>query len=248
MPNPWDAGSARLLEAVGFCALATTSAGFAGTVGRRDGRVTREEALTHAEQIVAAVSVPVSADLESGFAMDADGVAETVRLAAQTGLAGCSIEDFDPSTESMFPLAVAAERVAAAAEAAHSGPDPMVLTARADSAFHGMFDLDDTIARLRAFEAAGADVLYAPAVSRIEDLRSLLDAVSLPLNVLALADTPPVARLAEIGVARISVGSGFFLAAMGALVGAGRELLDQGTYAYWEVADRGREVTRHAFE
>lgn len=248
MPNPWDAGSARLLEAVGFCALATTSAGFAGTVGRRDGRVTREEALTHAEQIVAAVSVPVSADLESGFAMDADGVAETVRLAAQTGLAGCSIEDFDPSTESMFPLAVAAERVAAAAEAAHSGPDPMVLTARADSAFHGMFDLDDTIARLRAFEAAGADVLYAPAVSRVEDLRSLLDAVSLPLNVLALADTPPVARLAEIGVARISVGSGFFLAAMGALVGAGHELLDQGTYAYWEVADRGREVTRHAFE
>jgi 2-methylisocitrate lyase-like PEP mutase family enzyme len=247
MPNPWDAGSAKILEAVGFSALATTSAGFAGTSGRLDGRVTRDEALAHAEQIVAAVSVPVSADLESGFAVDPDGVAETVRLAAQTGLAGCSIEDYDPSTDTMFPIEVATERVAAAAEAAHSGPARLVLTARADRAFHGMFDLEDTIARLRAFEAAGADVLYAPGVSRVQDLRRLLAEVSRPVNVLALPDTPSVARLAQLGVARISVGSGFFLAAMGALAGAGHELLDQGTYAYWDIADRGRDVTRVAF-
>ncbi|MDV3220922.1 isocitrate lyase/phosphoenolpyruvate mutase family protein [Intrasporangium sp.] len=247
MPNPWDAGSAKVLEHLGFRALATTSAGFAGTVGRLDGRVTRDEALRHAEQVVAAVGVPVSADFENCFAPDASGVAETVRLAAATGLAGCSIEDYDPTTDSPYPLEVAAERVAAAAEAAHAGPAPLVLTARADGLLHGQTDLDDTIARLRAFEAAGADVLYAPGVSRPTDLRRILEAVSSPVNVLALPDAPSVAELAEVGVARISVGSGFYLAAMGALVQAGRELLDSGTHAYWDLAGRGREATSAAF-
>ena len=204
---------------LGFLALATTSAGFAGTVGRLDGRVTRDEALGHAEQIVAAVGVPVSADLESCFGSDASGVAETVRLAAAAGLAGCSIEDYDRDTGGLFSMEAAAERVAAAAEAAHAGPDPLVLTARADGALHGLEGLDDTIARLGAFEAAGADVLYAPGVSKIADLRRLLSAVSLPVNVLALPDAPSVAALAALGVARVSVGSGFFLAAMGALGG-----------------------------
>ena len=247
MPNPWDPGSAKVLESLGFRAVATTSAGFAGTVGRLDGRVTRDEALGHAQQIVAAVNVPVSADLESCFAADASGVAETVRLAAAAGLAGCSIEDYDRDTGGLFPIEAAAERVAAAAEAAHAGPDPLVLTARADGGLHGLEDLDDTIARLRAFEAAGADVLYAPGVSAVADLRRLLDAVSLPVNVLALPDAPTVAELAELGVARVSVGSGFFLAAMGALAAAGRELLGDGTYRFWAPASRGGEVTSAAF-
>ena len=247
MPNPWDPGSAKVLESLGFHALATTSAGFAGTVGRLDGRVTRDEALGHAEQVVAAVSVPVSADLESCFAADPSGVAETVRLAAATGLAGCSIEDYDRDTGALFPIEAAAERVAAAAEAAHDGPDPLVLTARADGGLHGLEDVDDTIARLRAFEGAGADVLYAPGVSGVADLRRILEAVSLPVNVLALPDAPNVAELAELGVARVSVGSGFFLAAMGALATAGRELLDEGSYQFWDSAGLGGEATGAAF-
>jgi 2-methylisocitrate lyase-like PEP mutase family enzyme len=247
MPNPWDAGSAKILERLGFQALATTSGGFAGTVGRLDGRITRDEALRHAEQVAAAVSVPVSADLESCFAPDASGVAETVRLAAGTGLAGCSIEDYDPATGSMFPIEVAAERVAAAAEAAHAGPDPLVLTARADGALHGVDDLDDTIARLRAFEAAGADVLYAPAVSGVAELERLLAAVSIPVNVLALPDAPEVSELAKLGVARVSVGSGFFRSAMGALVVAGRGLLDEGSYGFWGLAGRDGDVIHEAF-
>lgn len=247
MPNPWDAGSAKVLESLGFRALATTSAGFAGTVGRLDGSVTRDEALRHAEHVAAAVTVPVSADLESCFASDASGVAETVRLAAAAGLAGCSIEDYDGDTGGLFPIEAAAERVAAAAEAAHAGPDPLVLTARADGTLHGLEDLDDTIARLRAFEEAGADVLYAPGVSAVADLRRIFEAVSLPINVLALPDAPSVAQLAEVGVARVSVGSGFFLAAMGALAAAGRELLDEGTYRFWDSALSGREATSAAF-
>lgn len=248
IPNPWDVGSARLLADAGFAALATTSAGFAGSLGRLDGGVSRDEALEHARQLVAAVSVPVSADLENCFGADPAQVAETVRLAAGTGLAGCSIEDYDPEHQATYPLAVAAERVAAAAEAAHSGPHRLVLTARADSHFHGGTDLDDTIRRLQAFEAAGADVLYAPNVSRPEDLRRILDAVSAPINVLAMSNTPAVAELAGLGVARISVGSGFYNTAMGALLEAARELREDGTYGYLAAAGTARQATRRAFE
>jgi 2-methylisocitrate lyase-like PEP mutase family enzyme len=247
IPNPWDVGSARLLAGLGFEALATTSGGFAGSLGRLDGEVSRDEALAHAGALAAAVSVPVSADLESGFGDDPAGVAETVRLAADTGLAGCSIEDYDRGKDAIHPLEVAAERVAAAAEAAHAGPRRLVLTARADSHFHGGTDLDDTIRRLQAFEAAGADVLYAPNVSRPQDLRRILDAVSLPVNVLAMPDTPSVAELAQLGVARISVGSAFYSAAMGELVAAARELRDEGTYGYWAAAGAGRAATQEAF-
>src|SRR5580704_4151784 len=172
LPNPWDQGSARVLAALGFAALATTSSGFAATLGRLDGSVSRDEALTHAAVIVAATPLPVSADLENCFADDPAGVARTVTLAAATGLAGCSIEDF--SGTAIYDAALAAERVAAAAEAAHAGPVRLVLTARAENYLHGRPDLADTIARLQAYQAAGADVLYAPGLTRLADIRQVV--------------------------------------------------------------------------
>lgn len=250
MPNPWDVGSARILEGLGFAALATTSAGFAGTAGRTDGSVTRDEALEHAAAIAAAVSVPVSADLENGFADTPAGVADTVRRAMETGLAGCSVEDWDPVREETYASDLATERVAAAAEAAHAGPRRLVLTARADAHFHGARDpedLTDTISRLVAYEKAGADVLYAPAVNSVEGLRRILDAVSVPVNVLALRGAPPVSVLAGLGVARVSTGSGFFWAAMGGLATAAAELRDIGSYGFWASAERGRDAAGDRF-
>ena len=250
LPNPWDAGSARLLQTLGFQALATTSGGFAGARGRTDGSVSRDEALAHAREVVEAVDVPVSADLENAFADDPAGVAETVRLAGATGLAGCSVEDWDSLRGSTYTFDLAVERVAAAAEAAHTGAHRLVLTARADAHFHGARDpedLDETIRRLQAYERAGADVLYAPAVSSESGIRRILDAVSLPVNVLALPDTPPVARLAELGVARVSTGSGLFWAAMGGLVAAAAELRDAGTYGFWDAAAPARRAAAEAF-
>ncbi len=250
LPNPWDAGSARLLAGMGFRALATTSAGFAGTQGRTDGNVGRDEALAHAAAVVAAVDVPVSADLENGFADDAAGVAETVRLAVAAGLAGCSVEDWDPTSRQLYAPEVAAERVAAAAEAAHRGGSRLVLTARADGHLHGRTepgDLDDTVRRLQAYEHAGADVLYAPGVNSVDGIRRIVESVSRPVNVLALADAPPVARLAELGVARVSTGSGLFWAAMGGLASAAEELRDRGTYAFWAGAAPGRAAGATAF-
>jgi 2-methylisocitrate lyase-like PEP mutase family enzyme len=165
MPNPWDIGAAKLLESLGFQALATTSSGFAATLGRLDGRVTRDEAIAHAAAIVDAVDVPVSADLENCFADDPAGVAETVRLAVDAGLAGCSVEDYSGrESDTIYDAGLAAERVAAAAEAAHSGPRKLVLTARAENLIHGRDDLADTIARLQSYQEAGADVLFAPGV------------------------------------------------------------------------------------
>ncbi len=164
LPNPWDVGSARVLVAVGFEALATTSAGFAGTLGRLDGGVTRDEALAHGAALAAATDVPVSADLENGFADDPDGVAETLRGAVAAGLAGCSIEDYSgKATDQIYDIGLATERVAAAAEVAHAGPARLVLTARAENHIRGHPDLADTIARLQSFQAAGADCVYAPA-------------------------------------------------------------------------------------
>jgi 2-methylisocitrate lyase-like PEP mutase family enzyme len=167
LANAWDVGSARLLASLGFDALATTSSGFAATLGRVDGQVSREEALEHCASIVAASELPVSADLENGFADDPGGVAVSVRLALETGLAGCSIEDFSGRDDApIYELGLAAERVGAAAEAAHGGPVHLVLTARAENHLHGRRDLADTIARLQAYERAGADVLFAPGVRR----------------------------------------------------------------------------------
>jgi 2-methylisocitrate lyase-like PEP mutase family enzyme len=248
MPNPWERGSARLLESLGFEALATTSSGFAATLGRLDGGVTRDEALSHAAGIVDAVGVPVSADLENCFADDPGGVAETVRLAVEVGLAGCSVEDYSgPETDTIYDAGLAAERVAAAAEAAHSGPRRLVLTARAENLIHGRDDLADTIARLRSYQEAGADVLFAPGARDLDTIRELVSSVDLPVNVLVLPGMPSVGELAEAGVSRISVGGAFAFAAYGAAAEAGRELMESGTYGYWDAAATGAKATREAF-
>jgi 2-methylisocitrate lyase-like PEP mutase family enzyme len=248
LPNPWDAGTAKILATIGFSALATTSAGFANTYGRLDGNVTRDEVLEHARSICAAVDLPVSADLENCFAAAPAGVAETITLAIETGLVGGSCEDFSGNEDDpIYDAGLATERVAAAAEAAHSGPVRFVLTARCENYLHGRNDFDDTVARLLAFQAAGADVLYAPGLNATEDIRRLVDAVDLPINVLALPGTAPVAELGAIGVKRVSVGSGFSNVAAGALADAGRELLERGTYDYWATAMTGMTVIHEAF-
>lgn len=245
MPNPWDAGSARILAALGFQALATTSAGFAATLGRLDMSVTREEAIGHAAAIVAAVDVPVSADLENGFADDPHGVAKTVKKAAAAGLAGCSIEDHTRRADDpIYAIGHAVERVEAAVDAA--GRD-VVITARCENFLHDRPDLADTIARLQRYQEAGAHVLYAPGLTTSEQIRAVVSSVDRPVNVLALATAPPVAELAALGVARISVGGAFAFAALGALVEAGQELLEQGTYGFWTRVKPGREVAGRAF-
>jgi 2-methylisocitrate lyase-like PEP mutase family enzyme len=247
MPNPWDMGSAKLLASLGFQALATTSSGFAGTLGRPDGSVTRDEALAHAASIVGAVDVPVSADLENGFADDPAAVAETVSGAIAAGLAGCSIEDFtgDPGSP-IYEPGPATERVAAAAEAAHAGTG-LVLTGRAENLLHGRRDLADTIARLQAYQEAGADVLFAPGLRRIDDIRHIVASVDRPVSVLLFPGGPTVAELAAVGVARVSVGGAFSFVGLGAVARAARELLESGTYGT-ELAAEGRQQASAAFD
>jgi 2-methylisocitrate lyase-like PEP mutase family enzyme len=248
MPNAWDQGSARLLGSLGFDALATTSSGFAAALGRLDGSVSRDEALAHATVISGSTDLPVSADLENCFADEPEGVAETVQLAVSTGLAGCSVEDFTGrGSEPIYPVALAAERVAAAAEAAHAGPARLILTARAENYLHGRPDLADTITRLQAYQAAGADVLYAPGLTRLEDIRQVVTSVDRPVNVLTVPGAPDVRELAEAGVSRISVGGSFALAALGAVADAARELRDQGTYGFLSGARAGRDAAQAAF-
>jgi 2-methylisocitrate lyase-like PEP mutase family enzyme len=248
LPNPWDAGSARLLEWLGFTALATTSGGFAARLGRLDGGVTRDEALAHGAEIAAATSLPVSADLENGFADDPDGVAGTIRLAAAAGLAGCSVEDYTRDDgQPIYDLGLARDRIAAAADAASSTPGPLVLTARAENYLHGRPDLADTITRLQAYQEAGADALYAPGLTSLDDIRTVVREVDRPVNVLALAAGPAIPELAAAGVRRVSVGSQFALAAYGAAVQAARELRDQGSYGFSALAAEGRAAIRDAF-
>jgi 2-methylisocitrate lyase-like PEP mutase family enzyme len=248
MPNPWDVGSARILASLGFQALATTSSGFAATLGRNDGSVTRDEVLDHAGAIVAATPLPVSADLENCFAHDPDGVAETVRLAASVGLAGCSIEDFTGNADDpIYAAPLAAERVAAAAEAAHSGPTGLVLTARAENFLHKRADLADTIARLQSFQEAGADVLFAPGITAEADIRAVVTSVDRPVSVLAFPGVPDVATLATIGVRRVSVGGAFAYAAIAGVIAAGRELLDSGSFGYLAQSAVGRAAAKSAF-
>jgi 2-methylisocitrate lyase-like PEP mutase family enzyme len=249
IPNAWDAGSAKLLVSLGFQAVATTSSGFAASLGRLDGTAVDDEALANAAVIVkAAGAVPVSADLENGFADEPSSVRKTMLNALSVGLSGGSIEDYtgrpdDPIYDAKF----AAERVEAAAEIAHRGPVRMVLTARAENFLHGRPDLADTIARLQAYQEAGADVLYAPGLTDLADIRSVVTAVDRPVNVLALPGGPPVAELAAAGVRRISVGGAFAFAAYGTLIEAARELLDQGTYGYWAKTEVGRSAVREFF-
>jgi 2-methylisocitrate lyase-like PEP mutase family enzyme len=247
LPNPWDQGSARLLTSLGFHALATTSSGYAATLGRLDGSVTRDEALSHAAAVVTATDLPVSADLENCFADEPAGVARTVALAVDIGLAGCSIEDSTgEESDPIYRTGPAAERVAAAVEAAHAGPVHLVLTARAENYLHGRPDLADTIARLQAYQAAGADVLYAPGLTSLADIRQVVTAVDRPVNVLAVPGAPSVAELAEAGVSRVSVGGSFAFAAFGALVDAATELRDKGTYGYLAGSAAGRDAVRQA--
>ena len=248
MPNPWDRGSALLLASLGFEALATTSSGFAATLGRADGAVTRDEAVGHGQWIAAGTDLPVSADLENCFADDPEGVAETVRLAVAAGLAGCSVEDYAKREhDPIYDHALAAERVAAAAEAAHSGDVHLVLTARAENYLRGNPSLSDTIARLQSYQEAGADVLFAPGVTKPEEIRQLVAEVDLPLNVLPFPGTPTVTELAALGVKRVSVGGAFAYAGLGAVAEAAAELRDQGTYGYWEQARSGSAAARAAF-
>jgi 2-methylisocitrate lyase-like PEP mutase family enzyme len=246
LANAWDAGSAKILTSLGFGALATTSSGFAATLGREDGGVTRDEALTHAAAIAAATELPVSADLEDCYAAAPAGVARPVALAIEAGLAGCSIEDFTRDDgDPIYPVAQAAERVAAAAEAAKAGP--LVLTARAENYLYGRTDLADTIARLQAYQAAGADVLFAPGITALADIAQVLREIDRPLNVLAMAGVPDVAELAKAGVSRVSVGGAFAFAAYGELVRAATELRDEGSYGYRALSGPGRNAAIQAF-
>lgn len=249
LPNAWDVGSARVLASLGFEALATTSSGHAATLGLLDGSVSRKQALEHAAQLAAATELPVSADFENGYGNDPDEVAATVNLAREAGLAGCSIEDFtrDPA-DPIYSIERAVERVAAAVEAAHGGAVRLVLTARAENHLHGRDDLADTIARLRAFQDAGADVLYAPGLARAEEIGEVVRSLERPVNVLARPGGPPVGELAELGVARISVGGAFAFAALGALVEAACEFRDHGTYEFLRRSVSGAEQSRRAFD
>jgi 2-methylisocitrate lyase-like PEP mutase family enzyme len=235
--NPWDAGSARLLAALGFQALATSSGASAGTLGRRDGQVTRDEALAHARLIVEASDLPVSADLEKCFGDAPDVAAQTIRLAASTGLCGGSIEDAtgDPARP-LYDLGHATERVAAAAAAARAVGFPFTLTARTESFLRGNPSLNDTITRLQAFEKAGADVLMAPGLPDLAAVRAVCAAVSKPVNFMAgiKGKSFTVAALAEAGVRRISLATSLYRAAMTALLEAAREVKDTGTFGYLE--------------
>jgi 2-methylisocitrate lyase-like PEP mutase family enzyme len=232
MPNPWDIGSAKLMAGLGFEALATTSGGFALTLGRRDQQVTRNELIAHVAAITAEVDVPLSVDSERLFGDDPAGVAETVQMLADAGAAGCSIEDYNPDTGAIDDIATATERVAAAAEAAHMGDAPMVLTARCENHLYGVGDLDDTIARLVSYGDAGADCLYAPALTQPAQIRAVVEAVGKPVNVLGLPDAPSVAELEELGVRRVSTGSLLANHAYAAMAAGAQELLTAGTSEY----------------
>ena len=237
IPNPWDAGSARILAALGFQALATSSGASAGVLGRRDGKVTREEALAHARAIVEATDLPVSADLEKGFG-DAPAVAaETIRLAAGVGLVGGSIEDASGDKDRpLYDLEQATERVAAAVQAARALSFPFTLTARTENFLRGNPRLDDTIKRLQAFEKAGADVLMAPGLPDLAAVRAVCAAVSKPVNFMAgiKGKSFTVAELAAAGVKRISLATSLYRTAMSGLIDAAREVKDTGTFGYVE--------------
>lgn len=234
MPNPWDVGSAKLLAGAGFEALATTSSGFAWSQGRDDYGVTRDELVEHVRRVANATELPLNVDSERCFADDGDleGVAETVRLLHDAGAAGCSIEDWNGPAGRVDPIEIASERVAAAVDAAHVGGDPLVLTARAENLIRGVRDLDDTIARLVAYADAGADCVYAPGLNSVEQITAVVDAVPVPVNVLARPGGPTVAEIGDAGARRVSVGGALASHAYASMLNAARELLDAGTSSY----------------
>ena len=233
MPNPWDVGSARALERMGFPALATTSAGFAWTLGRPDGRVTRDEVLEHLSAVAEAVTVPVNADFEGGYAVDPAGVAENVTLAAHTGIAGLSIEDStgDPD-DPLFDVDLAVDRIAAARQAIDDSGTGIVLTGRSEGFVCGRPDIDETIRRLRAYADAGADCLYAPRIDRLDHVSAVVAAVApKPVNLLINAPVTTVAEAASLGVRRISVGGTLARTAWAGFLTAARQALDTGTFS-----------------
>jgi 2-methylisocitrate lyase-like PEP mutase family enzyme len=244
IPNPWDIGSARLLEALGFQALATTSAGFAFAMGKLDGQPGRDAILAHAAMLTGATDLPVSADLENGFGDSNDEVATTIRAAAAAGLVGGSIEDFTGNpAEPLYPIERAADRIRAAVEAARGLDFPFLVTARAENFFRGRPDLADTIRRLQAYQEAGAHVLYAPSLSAA-DIRTVIRAVDRPVNVLAGSggQTLGVAELTELGARRISVGGLLASVAYGALIHAAEEIAAEGTFGFVAEAKRARRI------
>lgn len=244
MPNPWDIGTARLMEALGFEALATTSSGHAASMGRIDSRVTKSEILTHAQELVSSIEIPLSADLENCFAHDPEGVGHTISQAASVGLAGGSVEDYSIDDHNpIYEFNHAVERVAAAVEAAK--PTGFVVTARAENHLRGIQDFDDTLARLVAYARAGADCVYAPGASSPEQIQSIVAETGVPVNVLILPGVPSVPELAALGVARVSVGGGFSSIAHGAIVRASQELLETGTTSWWSEA-APREILQKA--
>ena len=224
IPNPWDAGSARVFEALGFEALATTSSGFAFTLGRLDGAATLEEVCAHTTQVNDATGLPVSVDLENGYSADAAGVAAAIARVADAGAVGASIEDYDPS-RGLYELGEAVERVVAAVEAARRLDFPFVLTARAENHIRGNPDLEDTIARLQAFEAAGADVLYAPGLRTVDEIGAVCDQITRPVNVLAFGDLS-LAEIARAGAQRVSVGGGLTWVSVRAFADAASAIRD----------------------
>jgi 2-methylisocitrate lyase-like PEP mutase family enzyme len=247
IPNPWDAGTAKLLASLGFEALATTSLGLANALGRADGTmsVTRAEVLDNCRAIAAATDLPVSADLENGYAHEPRAAAEMIRLAAETGIVGGSTEDAsgDPGAP-IYDFTLAVERVQAAVEVARSLPFPFTLTARAENLLHGRNDLDDTIRRLQAFEAAGADVLYAPGLRDLATIRLVTSSVTKPVNVVMTHADPSLtaAQLAEAGVRRISVGGSLSRLALAAFLRGAREMRDRGGFTWTREAVPSREI------
>jgi 2-methylisocitrate lyase-like PEP mutase family enzyme len=229
IPNPWDTGSARVLEALGFEALATTSSGFAYTLGRLDGQVTLDEVAQHVAELAPATDLPVSVDLENGYAADAAGVARAIERVAEAGAVGGSIEDWDPSGR-LYEPDEAVERLSAAVEVARGLGFPFTLTGRAENHIRGNPDLDDTIARLRAYEEAGADVLYAPGLRTVEEIRTVCEAVTRPVNVLAFGNLS-LAEIAEAGAQRVSVGGGLTWVAVGAFAEAAQAIRERGDFS-----------------
>ena len=245
IPNPWDAGTARLLAHLGFQALATTSAGYAFSAGKPDHGVSREAMLEHVATIAAAVDLPVSGDLENGYGDSPQEAAQTIVLAAAAGLVGGSIEDSTGRADQpIYDIGVATERMQAAAEAAHVLSFPFTLTARAENYLHGINNLDDTIRRLQAYQQAGADVLYAPGLTRIEEIEAVVRSVDRPVNVLAGLGSAPLDRstLSAIGVKRVSVGGALSRAALGAFLRAAHEMHDNGVFTFTSQAANSSEL------
>ena len=246
IPNPWDAGSARLLAGLGFEALATTSSGFAETLGRCDGEVRLDEKLEHCRVVCAATSLPVSADMERGFSDDPVGAASAMVQAAEAGVVGGSIEDFSGAeSETIYELEHAVERVQAVAEAVRRLPYPFTLTARAENFLHGREDLDDTIRRLQRFEAAGADVLYAPGLTTLDQVRTVVGAVHKPVNVLGpMVEGATLDLLSEAGVRRVSIGGALARAALFPVLEAAKEMSERGSFDWRSKLVSGKEIAR----